>query len=101
MIVGSAERGLAVYESNNCSDCHAVEPNAWWGAPTFHGIWGSEITLTTGQSITVDEAYVRESIDDPYAKVREGLASDMASYEGRLSEQDYADFVAFLKTIRD
>jgi len=58
------------------------------------------ITLTTGETIVVDEAYVRESIDDPYANVREGLASDMASYEGRLSEQDYADFIAFLKTLR-
>lgn len=58
-----------------CFACH-TETNTDL-APTLHGIWGTEVTFEDGTTATVDEAYVRESITDPGARI-------VAGYDGRM-----------------
>jgi cytochrome c oxidase subunit 2 len=36
------------------------------------GIWGTDVQLADGRSVTVDDAYVRRSITEPGADVVEG-----------------------------
>lgn len=99
VLVGNVARGQAMFESNACTDCHAATPDDWWGGPTMFGYWGSEIELDNGAVITVDERHFIESIEDPYKRVAAGLASDMPSYADRFSRQDYADMIAYVKSL--
>jgi cytochrome c oxidase subunit II len=58
-----------------CLACHAETDTGV--APTLHGIWGSEVELADGRTVTVDEDYVRRSITDPTADVVAGYGPTM------------------------
>ena len=61
---------------------------------------GSEEKLTDGTSVKVDENYLRESILDPSAKVREGYSDKMNSYKGQLSDEQIGDLIDFIKSLK-
>lgn len=85
--------------SNLCSTCHTVDGSKSVG-PSFKGIWGRKEMLADGSEITVNDAYIRESIYKPAAKMVRGYPPVMpAMYEGRLSEQEVSDIIAYLKTL--
>ena len=44
--------------------------------------------LTTGETVTADEAYVRESILNPGAKVVAGYQNIMPTFQGQVTEED-------------
>lgn len=98
-LVGDPARGRRVFERNNCWDCHASEPDAWWGGPTMHDYWGSEIKLESGKTVTVDRQHFTQSLTDPYARIAEGMSSDMPSYKGRFSDQEMEDLIAYVKSL--
>lgn len=58
-----------------CQACHTESNTAM--APTLHGIWGTDVELTDGRVVTVDEAYVRRAITDPTADVVAGYEPTM------------------------
>jgi cytochrome c oxidase subunit II len=58
-----------------CLACHTEADTSV--APTLHGIWGSEVELADGRTVTVDESYVRRSITDPTADVVAGYGPTM------------------------
>ncbi len=61
-----------------CLACHQETETAT--APSLHGIWGSEVTLEDGSTVTVDEEYVRRSITDPGADLVEGYGATMPTF---------------------
>ena len=91
-------RGRQVAESNGCFACHTLDGSETVG-PTWQGLWGRSVTLDDGSSQLVDEAYVRESITDPNAKLRDGFSPVMIPYE--LPEEDMAGLILFLKEISE
>lgn len=58
-----------------CLACHTETDTSV--APTLHGIWGSEVDLADGRTVTVDESYVRRSITEPTADVVAGYGPTM------------------------
>ena len=64
--------GEAVARLYVCNGCHAADGVGAAG-PTWKGLYGKVETLDDGTTVTVDEAYLRESILDPNAKVVEGF----------------------------
>src|SRR6476469_2751672 len=60
-------RGKALYASDGCSACHSLSGAAGAG-PSFKGLAGGTSTLTTGETVTVDDAYLERSITDPDAQ---------------------------------
>ena len=91
----SAEAGEALYDGQ-CASCHSTDGSAGIG-PTWAGLFGSEITLTDGSSVVVDEAYVEESIRQPAAKVREGYQPIMPAFD--LSDDEIDSLIAFMETL--
>lgn len=61
-----------------CLACHQETDSGT--APSLHGIWGTEVTLEDGSTVTVDEEYVRRSITDPGADVVEGYGATMPTF---------------------
>ena len=99
-LVGDASQAAAIADQLGCVNCHSVDGSAGVG-PTWKGLYGSTVKLADGTSVTADDAYIHESIVEPDAKVVEGFkAGTMRSFAGKISEQQIADLIAFLKTLK-
>ncbi len=89
--------GKQVFLAQGCAACH-MQGSAQI-APELDGIWGSTQKLIDGSSVVVDEAYVIDSILKPHSQIVHGHAAAMPSYEGRLSDEQLKQIIAYLKSI--
>jgi len=96
--VSPAEYGQLLYSRRGCASCHSIDGSKRVG-PSFQALYGSEHGLTTGETIKVDENYVRESILEPKAKIVAGYSPVMPSYKGQLSDDDIDSLIAYLKSL--
>lgn len=53
-----------------CLSCHTDRDTS--AAPTLVGIWGTEVQLADGRTVTADEEYVRRSITEPGSDIVDG-----------------------------
>ena len=60
---------LAKYQ---CTACHSTDGSAGVGA-SFKGLTGSRRTMSDGSTLVADEAYLRESIEKPDARIVKGF----------------------------
>ena len=94
-----AQRGQKTAEIQ-CKACHSFDGTAGIG-PTWKGLFGSKVDLADGMNVTADEAYLKESILLPAAKVVKGFQNIMPpSYKDSLSEQQVTDLIAYMKTLK-
>jgi cytochrome c oxidase subunit 2 len=91
--------GERLFIEHGCLGCHTIHGARSVGG-SLAGIWGAPRTFADGSTGTVDEAYVRESIDSPSEKVVDGFGDAMPSYRQRLSQAQVDALVAFLATRR-
>jgi cytochrome c oxidase subunit 2 len=95
--------GKRIMENIGCFACHTIDGTKLVG-PSYKGIWGEEQTVVTGKEtrqIIVDEEYIKRSIYDPNADIVEGYKKGfMLSYQGQLSEDDIANIIEYLKTVK-
>ena len=89
-----AEQGAQVAVQNACNTCHSVDGSVGIG-PSWKNLYGSLRTFTDGTSAIADEAYLRESILNPTAKV---VASFIPSMPAMPLTDDQIDaLVAYAK----
>lgn len=93
------ERGKAVY-NRLCVACHTLDGTIRVG-PSFKGIWGETHNFVDGSNAVVDENYVRDSILNPQAKVRQGFPPSMPSFQGQLSDKDITGIIEYLKSLKE
>jgi cytochrome c oxidase subunit 2 len=55
--------------------------------------------LQSGEAITADESYVRESILNPQAKIVAGFQPLMPPFQGRINEEEVMQLVAYIKSL--
>lgn len=95
-VTDPAQRGELLFNQvHPCATCHSVDGSAKIG-PTIKGIWGHSVELQDGTTVTVDEAYVVESIRNPMAKVVKGFAPAMPPFP-QLTDDDIAAVIAYIK----
>tara|TARA_B100001750_G_scaffold75074_1_gene59723 strand:- start:9347 stop:9799 length:453 start_codon:yes stop_codon:yes gene_type:complete len=66
-----AASGQELSVSKGCIACHSIDGTAIIG-PTWKGLYGSQESLEDGSSVTVDDAYIKESILNPTIKITKG-----------------------------
>lgn len=94
-----AEWGEQIAQQNACQTCHSVDGSDLTG-PTWQGIFGEQHTMTDGSSVEVNENYIRESILNPSAKVREGYQEGlMPTYQGQLNDEQISAIIEYIKTL--
>ncbi|HJY28050.1 MAG TPA: cytochrome c oxidase subunit II [Pyrinomonadaceae bacterium] len=93
-----AAAGQQLFQSLGCSSCHGANGEGGRG-PMLAGVFGQKTKLQTGQEQTVDEAYIRESILNPQAKLVEGFGPIMPTFQGQVSEDQLVQLVAFIKSL--
>lgn len=97
-----AERGQKLFGRLACHTCHSVpqypaQPGA--RGPPLIGVFGSEVSLKGGERVRADEAYLRESILDPQARVVDGYEPVMPTYRGQISEEQLLQVLAYIKSL--
>lgn len=92
-----AAAGEQLFAQYSCTTCHG-ERNGGRG-PALAGLYGRTVALAGGGHAIADEAYLRESILNPAAKIVEGYESIMPSFQGQLSEESVLQLIAYIKSL--
>lgn len=91
--------GARLFNSLGCLTCHGVQ------APTMAGLFGreQEVVLPNGRTerITVDEQYIRESIEYSTAKIVKGYQPIMPSFRNQVTEDQLSSLVAYIRSLED
>ena len=95
-------QGKTLYTSDTCVGCHSLTGSPGAG-PSFKGVAGSTVTLTSGQTVTADDAYLEQSISDPDAQIVKGyrpgiMSAAIASFGLAGKPDDIRALVAFIKS---
>lgn len=93
-----AAAGRELFQTLGCASCHGANGEGGRG-PTLAGLIGRQTPLEGGQSIKADEAYIRESILNPQAKIVAGFPPIMPTFQGQVSEDQLVQLVAFIKSL--
>ena len=94
-----AEQGAELFKNRGCNACHSIDGSVLVG-PSFKGLFGKNEKMTTGETIKVDENYLRESILQPQALVVDGYQPVMPAFEGILSDGEVTALIEYIKTLK-
>lgn len=93
-------RGRQYAEQFGCLACHSTDGSTLVG-PTWQGVFGHEVTLEDGSTVVSDEAYLRESILNPGAKIVSGFQNIMPpNIAADMSDAQLADIIEYIKSLR-
>jgi cytochrome c551/c552 len=87
-------QAVAMVEAKGCPACHSRDGTAGIG-PSWQGTWGSVRRFGDGSSAVFDDAYLRQSVTDPAAKVVEGFQNLMLPVA--LSEAEFQQLEVLLR----
>jgi cytochrome c oxidase subunit II len=76
-MVGAGEK---LFNDLACSTCHKVDTTG--RGPSLYGLFGKSVNLEGGGTAVADEAYIRESITNPRAKIVSGFLPLMPTFQG-------------------
>ncbi len=94
-----ALEGQRQFRERGCSGCH--EGSTTIHAPPLRGIYGKQVPLASGEVITADDQYLRDSILLPGKQISAGYDNVMPSYSGHISEAEIMQITAYLKSTSD
>jgi len=88
--VAPIAQGQIFYNQRGCVACHNTTGAPGGTGPTWKDMFGNTIPLADGGTLVADEAYVKESILDPQAKIHKGFGppSPMPSFKGAFKDYD-------------
>jgi cytochrome c oxidase subunit 2 len=92
-----AQSGERLFASLHCNLCHNAQPTA--RGPNLANVYGSKLVLSTGSAITVDGAYLRQSILNPSQHGIQGYAPIMPTYQGQISEEGVIALIEYIKSL--
>jgi cytochrome c oxidase subunit 2 len=90
--------GARLFSQLNCVTCHSDQPGA--RGPSLNGKFGTEQALTGGERVIMDEAYIRESILNPRAKIVAGYPSIMPTFQGQVTETNIFNLISYIKSLQ-
>jgi len=92
-------KGKLVAQKFNCQSCHSTDGSELAG-PSWKDLYGTEITLKGGKQLTVDAAYIEQSVRDPSSQRRDDATGVMPMFdEDRISDADLASIVAYIEDL--
>lgn len=92
---GEPLSGEALAEDLGCRACHTDADTDL--APTWIGLWGTEVPLEDGSTVVADEAYVRKSIEEPSSDIVAGYGASMPVIE--MTEQEKVTLVEYIESL--
>ncbi len=103
--VALANEGKTLFNKYACNTCHSTTGQSGIG-PALNGIYGKQVKLEDGSTVTRDDAYLRESILNPDAKIVAGypkgsMANFIQPYLPELQkEENLSALVEYIKSLQ-
>ena len=97
--VPPARRGQELAAKFGCLGCHSTDGTRKVG-PSLKGLYGRTVELEVGRTAMADDEYIRESIQDPGARVVKGFPNVMPTFKTTLSADDVTAIIAWIKTLK-
>lgn len=91
------EEGAQLYAQLGCGTCHEQVSGA--RGPSLHDLYSRTVELMDGETVTVDDAYLRRSILEPASQIVAGYAPIMPTYRGQISEENLLKLIAYIKSL--
>ncbi len=92
-----AQAGEKRFRELGCSGCHMGSSIV--RAPPLEGLFGKPVPLEGGAVVTADEGYIRDSILLPNSQITAGYQPVMPTYQGRVTEEELLELIAYIKTL--
>ena len=96
--VNPVSAGERLFTQFACVTCHL--PNGTGRAPSLNGVFGANVLLADGSIVVADEAYIRESILQPKAKIVAGYQPVMPTFQGLVTEEQIMNLTAYIKSLQ-
>lgn len=93
-----ALQGRKTFLKHRCLSCHSADEHA--RAPVLENLFGKVVPLRDGRTVRADEAYIRESILNPAAKIVAGFDNIMPTFQGQIDEEEMYRLIAYLQALR-
>jgi len=92
-----AENGEKLFQDLACGNCHKADGSG--RCPSLVGLFGRSVQLADGRYVTADEAYLRESILQPNAKIVAGYQPLMPTFQGQVTEEGVLELIEYIKSL--
>ena len=93
-----AEQGEQLFQQFGCATCHLLDQQG--RCPVLRGLYNKPVQLSDGRTVTADDAYLRESILDPNAKIVQGFEPNvMPNFKGQIAEENVIQLIAYIKSL--
>jgi len=96
--VNPVSAGEKLFSQLACVTCHLA--NGTGRAPSLNGVYGAKVLLADGSTVVADEAYIRESILQPKAKIVAGYQPVMPTFQGLVTEEQILNLTAYIKSLQ-
>jgi cytochrome c oxidase subunit 2 len=93
-----ADAGQKLFNELACNTCH--RPDAQGRGPVLDGLLGKTVALQSGEMVVADEAYLRESILNPSAKITAGYQPIMPTFQGLVTEEQLLQLIEYVKSLQ-
>jgi cytochrome c oxidase subunit 2 len=93
-----AEAGKELFQTKlQCATCHL--DNGTGRGPKLTGIVNKPVKLNSGETVTADESYLRESILNSQKQVVDGYTPIMPIFKGQVNEEQLLNLIAYIKSL--
>ena len=89
--------GAKLFQDLVCHTCHMGDPQG--RGPVLTGVFGKPVQLQSGATVLADEAYIRESIVNPQAKIVAGFQPIMPTFQGLVTEEQLLQLIAYIRSL--
>ena len=101
-------RGQLLVTQNGCTSCHSVDGSSTGIAPTWKGLYQSQVKLSGGTMVApgavvvADQAYLTESIVNPSAKIVAGFQDNVMpkTFGTTLSQSQISDIITYIESLK-
>jgi cytochrome c551/c552/heme/copper-type cytochrome/quinol oxidase subunit 4 len=94
--VGLGEQLVLQY---GCNACHSTDGSALVG-PSWQGLYGTQESLDDGSTVTVNDEYIKESIQDPNAKITAGFTAGLMPPTLGVSDDEIPHIIEYMKSLQ-
>ena len=89
--------GEQLFQRYGCATCH--QQNSQERGPALHGLFGKQVRLADGSTVTADESYLRRAILDPQAEVVAGYKPIMPTYTSQINQEQLFELIEYVKSL--
>jgi cytochrome c oxidase subunit 2 len=95
--VSPVAAGEKLFTDLACVTCHLSGTQG--RGPMLANLFNKPVTLQNGQTVIADEAYLRESIVNPQAKIVAGFQPIMPTFQGLVTEEQLLQLISYVKSL--